>query len=273
MSPRVLLKICWLPVLAVCALHARAILDPRILLFASHPLTSSVTVQQETQRVPWQGKGAQSRSTLPRCGCCVLSGLLHADTPDSFVAVEKDADGDSDLDRTVQEHTEQGAAATECQGRGNTAAGCQRRGSMRLDHAEIFSSGYLLQQEIVFAPCAFESGRQRTVTPRSPKPEAGSGQLGLAGERGPPMNAGGKGPPPACAYAAQRACMLASQAANLSGMHQVHNTWNSSLFLCMHSLEQYAHFRLYMHCCQHCCLCSRVQQMWASAPQAQRQEC
>ena len=200
----------------------------------------------------------------------MLAGLVRADTPDSFVASGLDADGDSDLDSAAQEHTEQGAAATECQGTGNTAAGCQRQGSLGLDRAAILSSGCTLQQEAVLAPCALESGRQRTVIPRSPKPEARSGQLGLACELGwPPTDAGKRGQPPACANAAQRACMLANQAADLSGMQQVRITWKGSAAC----VPLNARLCLCMHCCQRCRVCSRVRQIWENAPPSQRQEC
>ena len=156
----------------------------------------------------------------------MLSGLVRAETPDSFLALGLDADGDNELNRSVQEHTEQGAAATECQSRGK-AAGCQRRGSRELDRAE--SSGYLLQEGDLFAPCASESGRDRAVITGSLKPEARGGQLGLAWEQGgAPMNAGREWQPSACANATQRACMLASEAADHPGMQQVRITWNGS---------------------------------------------
>ena len=199
----------------------------------------------------------------------VLSGLVRADTPETNVALELDADGDSNLDGAVPEHTEQVAAATKCQGRGITAAGCQRQGSMGLNRAETLSSGYTLQQKDVFAPRG-ESGRQRTVTTSCPKEEARSGQLGLAGERGwPPMHVGSKGQPSACANAAQRACTLVSQAADLSGMQQVRITWKSpAACVMMHAHLQFACIPI-----STVVWCSRVQQIWESAPQAQRHAC
>ena len=153
----------------------------------------------------------------------MLSGLACADTSNSFAALGLDVNSKNSLSRTVREH-----AVTKCQSRGNGAAGCQRRGSVESDRAELPSISDLFQGVGVCAPCIPESGRKR-ITRESihARMQKAVHQQEVACQRGrPPVQAGDKQQPPAHANTMQRACMREGQPTDILGPQQVCMTRN-----------------------------------------------